>query len=130
MHQTLLRFLVCGGLAAGINWAARLGLSQAMNFSAAVVLAYAIGMLSGFTLYRGFVWPMSRKPWRLQVMPFLGVNLMGAGVVLIVSLALVQAGSLLAGRSGLVEALAHGAAIAIGAGFNYYGHNRFTFSRA
>ena len=127
INGTIIRFLICGGLAALINWLARIGFSQAMNFSSAVVAAYLVGMLSGFILYRNIVWPASGKDWRSQVVPFVWVNLAGAAVVLIVALALVQVGSMLGGRSALLEALAHGVAIAVGAAFNYYGHNRFTF---
>lgn len=127
MSPTVLRFLVCGGAAALINWLARMVLSPLVGFSAAVIFAYAIGMLAGFMLYRGIVWPASEKSWQQQVMPFIMVNLAGAAVVLISALALVQVGSMLAGRSNVIEALAHGTAIAIGAVFNYYGHNRITF---
>jgi putative flippase GtrA len=128
MNPQVLRFLVCGGLAALVNWLARLLLSPLTGFSAAVILAYAVGMLAGFLLYRHIVWPAASRSWRQQVLPFVVVNLAGAAVVLIAALALVQVGSMLAGRSAIVEALAHGAAIAIGAVFNYYGHNRITFS--
>lgn len=126
----LLRFLICGGLAALINWLARIGLSSTMPFTEAIVVAYLIGMAAGFVLYRGIVWPASGKDWHQQLAPFIVVNLMGAGVVLVSTLALVQVASLLGLRTPLSEALCHGLAIAIGAAFNYYGHNRFTFGTA
>lgn len=122
-----MRFLCCGGAAALVNWMARLALSPLVGFSGAVILAYAVGMLVGFMLYRGIVWPASGKVWHAQVLPFVTVNLAGAAVVLISALALVQIGSMLGVRGALVDAIAHAMAIAIGAAFNFYGHNRITF---
>lgn len=130
MNGTMLRFVFCGGGAALVNWLARMAISPLVGFSAAVIIAYAIGILAGFVLYRSIVWPASERQWQQQVLPFIAVNLAGAAVVLIAALALVQVGSMLVGRSSLVEALAHGLAIAIGAAFNYYGHNHITFGAA
>jgi putative flippase GtrA len=100
-----------------------------MPFAPAVVLAYALGMLVGFYLYRGFVWRAAGQSWRQQVGPFIAVNLVGAVIVLASALALLALGEALVGRSALVEALAHGTAIAIGALVNYLGHSRITFGR-
>jgi len=44
-----------GGLAAAINWLVRFPLSAVMPLNLAVVLAYLIGMSSGFLLYRPFI---------------------------------------------------------------------------
>jgi putative flippase GtrA len=123
----VLRFLIAGGTAAFINWAARIGLSLLMPFAPAVIVAYGIGMLVGFYLYRGFVWRAEGQSWRAQVMPFVAVNLIGAVVVLGGALGLLAAGEALFGPGPLVEALAHGAAIALGALVNYLGHSQITF---
>lgn len=130
LEPKVIRFLICGGLAAFINWAARIALSPYLPFIESIVAAYLVGMIAGFILYRMVVWPASGKDWHQQLTPFIVVNLMGAGVVLISTLALVQVASIIGSRSAVIEAFAHGAAIAIGAAFNFYGHNRFTFSAA
>jgi putative flippase GtrA len=130
MNGTAWRFLCCGGAAALVNWVARFALADVFSFPVAVVLAYAVGMLAGFTLYRGIVWPVSGKPWHEQIVAFVAVNLAGAAVVLISALALVQVGSMLGVRGSLVDACSHALAIAIGAAFNYFGHSRITFGLA
>lgn len=121
-------FLVCGGLAAAINWGARIALSPFLGFEAAVVVAYVIGMIAGFLLYRRFVWPNSGSNARQQVAPFIAVNAASGVVVLLLSVLFATIGGWIAGRTPPVEALAHGAAIAIGAFANYVGHGRFTFA--
>jgi energy-coupling factor transport system substrate-specific component len=128
INNTVTRFLVCGGTAALINWLARIAFSSVMPFAPAIVAAYAIGMLAGFLLYRTWVWPASERSWQRQVMPFITVNLVGAGIVLVVALALVWLAAALSERNALTEAFAHGSAIAVGAVVNYVGHNRFTFT--
>jgi putative flippase GtrA len=121
-------FLICGGLAAAINWGARIALSPFLGFEAAVAVAYVIGMIAGFLLYRRFVWPDSRASVRHQVAPFIAVNAASGVAVLLLSMLFVAIGDWLVGRDPLIEALAHGAAIAAGAVANYLGHGKFTFA--
>jgi putative flippase GtrA len=120
-------FLICGGLAAAINWVARIILSPFLGFEAAVIVAYAIGMSSGFLLYRRFVWPNSGSNVRDQIIPFIAVNAASGVVVLLLSMFFVTIGDWLFGRTPMIEALAHGAAIGAGAVANYLGHGKFTF---
>jgi len=127
MQGEVFRFLLAGGTAALVNWLARIGLSAVVPFAPAVVLAYALGMLVGFCLYRGFVWRAQNQSWRRQLGPFLAVNLIGAVIVLGAALGLLALGEALFGPGPLVEAFAHGTAIAIGALINYLGHSRITF---
>ena len=127
--SAVIRFLLCGGTAAAINWLARIALSLAMPFEAAIILAYAIGMTAGFLLYRHLVWPGQTGSWQSQVPAFLIVNAAGALVVLGTAVGLEHVLAGLLGASAYVEALAHGVAIAIGAFANYAGHSRITFAR-
>ena len=122
------RFLICGGSAAAINWLARIALSQFMPFAAAVALAYGIGMIVGFCLYRYVVWRASKTPLARQAALFIAVNAYGAAVVLLVSLGLIELGKLMSSNLAVIETLAHGAAIAVGAITNYFGHSRVTFA--
>ena len=132
--SAVLRFLLCGGTAAAINWLARIALSLFLPFEVSILLAYGLGMFVGFLLYLHLVWPSGEsRPgkqvgWKAQVPAFLLVNAVGAGIVLGASLGLVQAGSALFGPSATIDALAHGSAIAIGALANYLGHSRITFA--
>jgi energy-coupling factor transport system substrate-specific component len=122
-------FLLCGSLAAAINWLARLALSNWIGFEAAVVLAYAIGMIAGFMLYRSFVWPDAANSFKRQLAGFVAVNAASGLIVLITAVGLVEAAALLVPRSAAVEALAHAAAISVGAAANFVGHGLFTFGK-
>lgn len=124
------RFLLLGGLAAAINWIVRIPLSLIMPFSAAILLAYGIGMTFGFTFYRAYVFPGSSRPLLQQTLIFLVVNFVGAVVVLAVA-TLLLAAMVDTGWSAFVrQAVAHGLAIGIGAVFNFFGHKLLTFRNA
>jgi putative flippase GtrA len=123
----VVRFLALGGLAAAINWIARFPLSLVMPFQAAIVVAYAIGMTAGFTLYRRYVFPGSDRPMLQQTSIFLAVNLAGAVIVLGVATALLAALPATLPMTAR-EGLAHGLAIGVGAVFNFFGHKLLTFA--
>lgn len=126
--SAIVRFLICGGTAAAINWFARIALSWVMPFEPAILVAYVIGMTAGFLLYRHLVWPGSGISWRSQVPSFIVVNIVGAAVVLATALGLESAASGFFGPSAFLDAFAHGTAIAVGAVANYLGHSRITFA--
>ncbi|WP_119392917.1 GtrA family protein [Taklimakanibacter lacteus] len=127
LEGPLLAFLVCGTLAAAVSWFARMILSLWMPFGTAVMVAYAIGMLAGFLLYRRYVWTASDRSLMGQIIAFIAVNIAVAVLVLVTALGLVALGEFIAGRSPIIEALAHGAAIAVGAAANYIAHREITF---
>jgi len=123
----VVRFLLLGGLAAAINWVARFPLSLFMPFSAAVLVAYFIGMTSGFLLYRSYVFPGSDRPLFQQTVTFLGVNLVGAGIVMVAANGLLWLFAQAGWPEAVREALAHGLAIGIGSVGNFFGHKLLTF---
>ncbi len=57
-NNQVVRFLFLGGFAAAVNWLIRFPLSLFLPLSAAVAVAYLIGMSVGFTLYRTYVFPV------------------------------------------------------------------------
>ncbi len=130
MSPEVVRFLIAGGSAAAINWLSRIALSLVMPYLPAMLVAYGIGMAAGFWLYRTFVF-RGASTGRLsrQAAFFVAVNAVGAGVVLGVSAALVAVLAALLPVLPLpvVEALGHGAGIAVGAVSNYFGHQVLTF---
>ncbi len=120
------RFVVAGGAAAAINWLARVLLSTVMPFVPAVLLALAIGMGFGFTVYRRYVFLRTTRPLLAQLRDFLAVNIVS--LVAIVAVALLLRSILLAiMRQNLAEAVAHAVAIAFGAVLNYAGHKTLAF---
>src|SRR5581483_1683427 len=108
------------------------GLPQPVRFllagGTAVVLAAAIGMLVGFLTYRAFVFPGSLRPLHLQLRDFIAVNL---STLVVVAVAAMAIRGLLSPFMALppAEAVAHAAAIAIGAILNYLAQSSLTFAR-
>ena len=122
------RFLAAGGLASFVSWLARIGFSVAFPFPAAVALASVLGMTIGFILYREWVFPGSRLELSLQIPRFVCVNLVGASIVLAVSVSVAQMLQAWDLSTSLAEAQAHAVGIASGALSNYAGHTLLTFA--
>ncbi len=133
-HHRIARFLVVGTLAAAVNWLARIALSAAfapaLSFELAVLIAYAIGMTSGFLLYRAYVFPEAALPMAVQVRRFIAVNLVSAAEVWVIAVVLVRVAFPAIGFETFAEAIAHGIAIAAGAATSYAGHRLVTFRPA
>lgn len=129
--QGICRFLVAGGLSSLVNWLVRFPLSAGLPYGAAVALAYGVGMVAGFGLYRSWVFPGSSLRLRAQILRFVLVNLAGLSVVVVSAqtLAAVMASTGLAGVP-TAEAVAHGLGIILGAVVNFLGHRAVTFARA
>ena len=114
------RFLALGGLAAGVNWLSRFAWEPLLGFSAAVVAAYATGMLVAFLLFRAFVFPASPTPIARQVKFFVLVNLLGVAQVWLFANGLARI---------LHPALAHAIGIAVPTLTSWFGHRALTFAR-
>lgn len=71
------RFLAVGGVAALANLVSRYVLDFAMPFEVAVVVAYGVGMVVGFFLFRGTMF-RDRPMNRALILRFVWVNLFGA----------------------------------------------------
>lgn len=125
----IVRFLLLGGFAAAVNWLARFPLSVVLPFHLAVLVAYVIGMSVGFTLYRRYVFPGSTRPLVEQSAIFLGVNLLGAVVVLGLTWAFLAMMPHHDWPLVIKEGLAHGLAIGVGAAVNFVGHKTLTFTQ-
>ncbi|KQQ12916.1 sugar translocase [Methylobacterium sp. Leaf123] len=133
MQSEVVRFLIAGGSAVAINWVARILLSLALPFEAALILAYGIGMVAGFWLYRVFVFrAAAHGTLRGQLVLFLAVNAVGLAVVLAVSTLVIDGltGLLPGLKPAVAQALGHGAGIAVGAVTNFLGHRLLTFGAA
>jgi putative flippase GtrA len=125
-----MRFIIAGGLAAGVNWLVRFPLELAMPFVPAVIAATLVGMLVGFISYRSFVFPGSARPLAGQIRDFVAINLLGMAVTVVVA-ALVRHVILnVVDVLPQVNAVAHALGIAAGALANFLGHKRVTFRNA
>ena len=75
LRLELLRFLLSGGTAAAANVLSRVLFSMVMSFSAAIVLAYLVGMITAYLLMRRYVFAASGRRRRDEVLRFIAVNL-------------------------------------------------------
>ena len=127
MKYQFARFVVAGGVAAAVNIAARLVLSQVISFEIAVVFAYLVGMATAFVLTRELVFSRSRRSVRSEAFRFAVVNAVALMQVWIVSVALAE---WLFPKLGLVwhsELIAHLIGVLSPVALSYVGHKRFTF---
>lgn len=128
LANRFLRFILLGGVAAGVNFLSRFAWSHVMPFTYAVPAAYITGMIVAFLLFRTFVFPQSPTPMHKQVTGFVLVNIFGIIQVWLVSLALA---SYLLPRLGFSiiwsQAIGHGIAILVPVFSSYLGHKHLSF---
>lgn len=120
-------FLVSGGIAAGLNWSSRFFFSEFFRFDVAVVLAFLVGLLSGFVLMRFFVFNGLNKPIAPQAGKYVAVNLFALLQTLVISLVLARWALPSAGIVGHAEALAHLIGVIVPVVSSYFGHKFLTF---
>ncbi|MGJ0486938.1 MAG: GtrA family protein [Methylomicrobium sp.] len=126
MRQFFL-FLLCGGLAAALNWGSRFIFSIWLPFELAVVAAFFVGLLSGFLLMRWFVFNGKGQTLIPQAGKYLLVNILALIQTLLISTLFAR---LLLPEIGLVkniEALAHLVGVLAPVITSYIGHKRWSF---
>ena len=121
------RFLACGGLAAGVNWSSRLLWSLVLPFGSSVLAAYATGMLVAFFLFRSFVFQGSELELASQGQRFVLVNLGGMAMTWALAILLVRWVLPAAGITSRVEPIGHALAIAAPVATSWFGHRLLTF---
>ena len=105
-------------------------LEYLMSFSAAVVVAYMVGMVIAFTLFNRYVFPASPRPLAEQIKFFVLVTIAGIIQVWIVSMALVYHAFPAIGFVGaFAESVAHGLAIGVPTVSSYFGHKSSNIQR-
>jgi len=120
-------FLIGGGVAAGLNWGSRFLFSEFFRFEVAVVLAFLVGLLSGFILMRLFVFNGAGKPIASQVGKYVAVNLFALVQTLVISLVLARWVLPPFGIVEHAEAVAHLVGVLVPVVTSYFGHKLFTF---
>ena len=120
-NSQFLRFLVAGGTAAVVNYGSRFVWSLFMPFWAAVIVAYACGIVTAFVLSKLFVFTDSVHSTQRSAVYFVLVNLVAAAQTWVISLVLVN---------WMPEWFAHGVGVAFPVFTSYIGHKRFSFRSA
>ncbi|WP_077439503.1 GtrA family protein [Rhodanobacter sp. C01] len=127
VDRQFLLFLITGGLAALVNFFSRIGFSRWMDYTPAIILAYACGMITAFVLNRLFVFRHSINRLHHQMFWFAVVNLFAVAQTILVSLVLAE---LLFPRMGMTwhaESVAHGIGVLVPVVTSFLGHKHLTF---
>lgn len=127
-RNRFLLFLVAGGTAAAVNWSTRILLSQWLALGPSIVLAHLAGMVVAYAAGRRLVFRSADPRVGAEFARFGLVNVVSLAQTWVVTVALAALGGVLPLEREIVEAAAHGAAIASTALTGYAMHRRFTFA--
>lgn len=120
-------FLISGGLAAVLNWGSRFLFSEFFRFEVAVVLAFLVGLITGFVLMRLFVFNGAGKPIAPQLGKYVLVNFFALLQTLAISVVFARWLLPSLGIFEHAEALAHLFGVLVPVVTSYFGHKCLTF---
>ncbi len=123
----LLRFVLIGGFASGVNLAARVAIDQLTSYEVAIVLAFPIALTTAFLLNRAFVFDVVTGNWKHQYWRFFLVNLATLFQILVVSLFFARLVFPAIDFAWHAELIAHGIGLVSPIPTSYWAHKRFTF---
>lgn len=130
LNSQFVRFLAAGGIAAAANYGSRFLFSIWLDYGAAIVLAYLVGMSVAFVLMRQHVFGAVGDPLGPQVVKFVGINVLAVAQTLIISLVLARWVLPSLGFVTHAEAIAHLAGVLVPVATSYVGHRLLTFKKA
>ena len=122
-----IKFLLCGGLAAGLNWASRFLFSLWMPFEYAVVAAFFVGLSSGYILMRLYVFEKKQASVVLQVSKYVAINMLALAQTLGISVLLLHWVLPGIGVVNHADAVAHLVGVLMPVVTSYFGHKRWSF---
>ncbi len=128
MSSPFIRFILSGGIAAGVNLVARAGLSTIIDYSAAIIIAYVVGMTIAYCLMKLFVFEVSGRRARTEYLRFGLVNFVAMAQVWLVSIGLARWLFPFTGFYYHPEAVAHLIGVLSPVATSYFLHKYFTFS--
>lgn len=127
ISRQFLVFLLTGGTAAMVNFGSRIVYNLWLNFSAAVILAYATGMITAFVLFKLFVFKNSQQSVHRSAVFFILVNLVAILQTWSVSMGLAYYLLPSLGVKLFVPEIAHAVGVAVPVFTSYIGHKRWSF---
>lgn len=129
LHSEFSRFLLVGGIAAGVNFLSRLLLSDGLSlaYGWAVFDAYLVGMITAWLLSRLFVFAPSGRHPAHELLYFTLVNLAALAQVWGISVGLAEFLFPRLGFDFYPEEIAHAIGLAVPAVTSYFGHKYLSF---
>jgi putative flippase GtrA len=119
-------FLFAGSTAAFVNFTSRLLLRSYMDIVFSAVIAYSLGLLTAFVLYKKLVFPFSEKPLNFQLRRFLSIQIGFMPIVIIIFMTLSDILDTI-GFGNLSEPLAHAISIGMPALITFLLYKLFVF---
>lgn len=126
-RERFVRFLVTGGVAAGVNVGCGVIFSFVFPYTVAVALAYLFGMTTAFLLARIFVFDAANGTVRGQYLRFAIVNAAAFVQVWFLSVGLARLVFPWLGFQWYSDTIAHMIGVASPIVTSYFGHKRFSF---
>ena len=126
-RRQFILFLASGGVAAALNWGSRFVFSLWAPFEVAVVLAFIVGLASGFVLMRVFAFQSAARPILPQIVRFLLVNAAALAQTLIISVVMARWVLPWMGVDDHAEAVGHLAGVLFPVITSYFAHRVYTF---
>jgi putative flippase GtrA len=120
-------FLLTGGAAATVNFGSRILLNRWMDYSAAIVVAYLIGMATAFVLARLFVFKQSTQAFHRSAGFFVLINVFAIFQTWLVSIILARHMLPAFGVNRFVPEIAHAIGVMVPVFSSYLGHKRWSF---
>ena len=128
LDRPFVRFALSGGLAAVANIGSRVLLSEVTNFSAAIVIAYLLGMTTAYILMKLFVFDESGRSVGQEYLRFGLVNAVALVQVWAVSILLARYVFPALNYSFHAETAAHVIGVLSPIATSYFMHKYFTFA--
>lgn len=126
-HTEFLQFLFVGGIAASINFISRIGFNAFFSYRVSIVLAYIIGMIIAFTLFKLYVFEKSNLHYSQEIKNFTLVNMLGIIQVWFISVGLAEYLFPYVSFEFYPSEVAHFIGLGIPAISSYFGHKYFSF---
>ena len=124
-----MQFLLVGGVAAVVNFLARIIINKFVSFAVAVVLAYVVGMITAFVLSKLYVFEDSGRHHLHELRDFTLVNLVAAVQVWGISVGLAEYVFPAIGYTFYAPELAHLIGLGVPVVTSYFGHKYFSFRK-
>lgn len=127
LNRPFIRFALSGGIAGLANILSRMALSQITNYSAAIVIAFLIGMTTAYVLMKQFVFQETGQRISHEYIRFGIVNMISLAQVWIISIILLKITFPLINNKNISETLSHSIAVFTPVITSYFLHKYFTF---
>ena len=125
--RQFLLFVLTGGAAALANVFSRVGFSLVFRFELAVLVAYAVGMVTAYILFRRYVFTDSGQSVRRSFSAFALVNLVAVLQTWLVSMGVRHLLLPIIDALALVDLMAHGVGVIVPIFTSYLGHKHVSF---